>query len=179
MSPPLLSKLNDPDDRNYMESIYIDYGRLIYSEITKLIGEDPAREDIMQDCLVKLARRVPLLRQMEHPQRANYIITTARNASKNHLRSKSRAAICSLEDDLTEPAGDLTPEAELFKDFDEHEFHMRWKNLDDTTRTLLEGKYILGQSDAQLAQGLHCKSSSVRMLLSRARRKAQAILIIE
>lgn len=43
-------------------------------------------------------------------------------------------------------------------------------------RALLEGKYILGDSDEMLARTLHCKPSSIRMKLTRARRRALKLL---
>ena len=46
-------------------------------------------------------------------------------------------------------------------------------------RLLLEGKYILGYTDAELADMLGCKKSSVRMKLTRARRRAFQLMTEE
>ena len=43
----------------------------------------------------------------------------------------------------------------------------------EKTRQLLEDKYVLNMSDAEIASALGVKSSSVRMLLTRARSKAR------
>ena len=48
-----------------------------------------------------------------------------------------------------------------------------WPQLDSRTRQLLEDKYVLNMSDAEIASALGVKSSSVRMLLTRARSKAR------
>ena len=40
---------------------------------------------------------------------------------------------------------------------------------------LLQSKYIVGMTDEELAAAFGCKQSSVRMLLSRARHRAEAI----
>ena len=45
-------------------------------------------------------------------------------------------------------------------------------SLSDEDQFLLQGKYFLGQSDAELASQLGCKPSSIRMKLTRARRNA-------
>jgi RNA polymerase sigma-70 factor (ECF subfamily) len=47
-----------------------------------------------------------------------------------------------------------------------------WPSLDETTRAILEKKYILGQSDSEIAHSLGIKASSVRMNLTRARKSA-------
>lgn len=54
-----------------------------------------------------------------------------------------------------------------------------WCRLSEEHRMLLEGRYILGISDEELAKQLHCKSSSIRMKLTRARRAASQLLINE
>lgn len=43
----------------------------------------------------------------------------------------------------------------------------------------MEGKYILGYTDAELADMLGCKKSSVRMKLTRARRRAFQLMTEE
>ncbi|OUN10095.1 hypothetical protein B5G42_11275 [Flavonifractor sp. An91] len=47
-----------------------------------------------------------------------------------------------------------------------------WDLLPEDDQLLLEGKYILGQEDTELADMLGCKASSIRMKLTRARRRA-------
>lgn len=48
-----------------------------------------------------------------------------------------------------------------------------WPQLDSRTRQLLEDKYFLNMSDAEIASALGVKPSSVRMPLTRARSKAR------
>jgi RNA polymerase sigma-70 factor (ECF subfamily) len=47
-----------------------------------------------------------------------------------------------------------------------------WPSLDETTRAILEKKYVLGQDDREIAQSLGIKPASVRMTLTRARSAA-------
>jgi DNA-directed RNA polymerase specialized sigma24 family protein len=42
---------------------------------------------------------------------------------------------------------------------------------------LLEGKYVIGYTDIELAEMLDCTKDSVRVMLSRARKKAREILL--
>ena len=51
-----------------------------------------------------------------------------------------------------------------------------WSQLSKEDQLLLEGKYLLEYSDPELAQLLGCQSASVRMKLTRARRRAQKLL---
>ena len=52
-----------------------------------------------------------------------------------------------------------------------------WPMLSEDQRFILEGKYILGYSDKELAEQLQCNPSSIRMKLTRARRNALALLL--
>ena len=52
-----------------------------------------------------------------------------------------------------------------------------WLNIPEDDRMLLEGKYLLGLSDGELAELAGCKSNSVRMKLTRARRNALKIML--
>ena len=52
-----------------------------------------------------------------------------------------------------------------------------WPKLTEDERFLLEGKYILGYSDQQMAVSLKCSPGSIRMKLTRARRRAMKLLL--
>ena len=51
-----------------------------------------------------------------------------------------------------------------------------WPALTEEQRFLLERKYLAGASDAELAEYLDCQPGSVRMKLTRARRRVMEIL---
>ena len=44
-------------------------------------------------------------------------------------------------------------------------------------RMLLEGKYILGYSDRELARRLNCRETAIRMRLCRARHRAMNLIL--
>ena len=52
-----------------------------------------------------------------------------------------------------------------------------WPLLSEEERFLLEGKYVLGYKDNELAIKAGCKASSIRMKLTRARRHALTIIV--
>lgn len=51
-----------------------------------------------------------------------------------------------------------------------------WPKLDTRSQNLLEAKYILGKLDSDIAKELDIKEASVRMALSRARKKAYELI---
>lgn len=169
----------DSNDHKFLEYMYLHYSRLMCSEITKIIGETPATEDIIQEALIRFADKIPLLQSLDETRRINYVITTARNMAKNYLRSQCGVTFCSLDCDscmANKISDGINTEDIIMMYYDHEQFEHSWKKLDITSKILLEGKYILGKSDAEIAETLGTKPSSVRMMLSRARKKALKLM---
>ena len=53
MIPYVILAIEDESDREYMTALYIEYHRLMYSEIKKLLSDKEAIEDVVQSTLVK------------------------------------------------------------------------------------------------------------------------------
>lgn len=178
--PLLLLTIVDNNDRDFLESIYNNYNKLMYSEILKITGEIQATEDIMQECLIRLAEKIPLLQSLDNARRINYVITAARNTAKNYLRSKSGINFCSLDDETSNISNMVTDGSSVEEDvilcYDMEKFEAAWQKLDEASRMLLEGKYILKKDDSELAEFFGIKPASVRMMLTRARKKALRLM---
>ena len=146
MIPYCILVIEDDDDRTFMEQLFVDYHRLMYHEIFKLVHDQWAAEDVMQSTLVRLIDKIPELRLKDRGHLVNYIITASKNQARNYLR-----------EDLEELA------------------HI-WTQLDERTRYLLEGHYILNLPAAEMARELNVKPASLRMALTRARKTAYQLL---
>ena len=59
---------------------------------------------------------------------------------------------------------------------DKERLYRIWDQLTQEEQLLLSGKYILEYSDAELAGQLGCGPASVRMKLTRVRRKARKLM---
>ena len=176
MLPSVIALIVDEDDREFMTQLFLQYRRIMFSEISKLISDPWDTEDILQNSLIKLCDKVSLLRDLDERRRVCYVITTVRNLAKNHIRDNHVVSICSFDDDnlnLSDTISDGTDinQTIIIKE-QLKDLASVWNMLDETTQRLLEGKYILMKSDAELGQMLGINPSSVRMMLTRSRRKA-------
>ena len=88
MLPLIIMAIEDENDKEFMTRLYLQYRRLIYSEIRKITGEWDEAEDLVQTVVEKLLEKLPLLQGMERDKLVNYIISTARNTAYNSLRGK-------------------------------------------------------------------------------------------
>ncbi len=180
MIPQIILAIENEDDRAFMTQLYLDYQYIMYAEIKKLVSDSWVIEDIMQDALVRLIDKIDLLQQLNTRRRINYLITTVRNQTKNYYRAKQHAAFSSLDDEESPLYRTVSSD----EDLEEYVFHMDmlgklqdiWPRLSDTSQQLLERKYILEQSDAEIAEAFEIKPSSVRMKLTRARKEAFDLL---
>ncbi len=148
------------DDQQYMEVLYHQF---------------KDREDLVQSALVRLVKKLPTLRSMEHGAQASYIVFTVRSVAIDALRKGSRQVSgVSLEgaEALQVPDEGLTMDEYMLARERSERLRVIWPRLGEEDRLLLEGKYLHDCSDRELAQLLGCHVDSVRMKLTRARRKA-------
>ena len=162
----------------FLCQLYERYARLMYSVASKCLpGAPHAREDVVQETVLKLTQKVDLLQTMEEPSLAAYIGVSVRNTAYSYLRKRAAEEKIVLPwtdnmDQLPSPAPSFEDRI-ISREQMEH-FWEVWRELPEEDRFLLEGRYILRYSDRELAEGLHCQSASVRMKLTRVRKKVLA-----
>lgn len=179
MIPFVILAIEDEDDRAFMTEVYVRYERLLQSEIRKRMNDPWVVEDVMQTTLVKLIDQIARLRSMDERHRVNYIITAARNNTITFLRTHASHASASLDEqreDGWDFSSDFSVEETILRDEKIGRLKDIWPRLDARSRYLLESKYVLGLKSGEMAQTLGIKEDSVRVELSRARRKARQLL---
>ena len=179
MIPFVILAIEDEEERAFMTEVYVQYERLIWSEIRKLLKEEHDPEGVFQDCLVKLVRHVKKLRSLERQNMINYIITVAKNTCRDVLRQKS-LYFESINDEEWSGRYSLRTEEDLeslaYRREAVSQLEFIWPLLDERSRYLLEGKYFLGLSTREMGAALNITHDSVRVELFRARTKAKKLL---
>ena len=170
----MLAQGGREDDRAFMEALYRRYGRLMFAAARRCLNSGTEAEDAVQTALLSLLGRVEQLRTMGEAALAGYIRAAARNAALNILRDQERGERRreKLSQDPPEPAPTTDELLVLY----ERRSALRAVLERMRPEELLEGKYLLHRSDAELAEILGCQTDSVRMKLTRARRTALKML---
>lgn len=167
-------------DLKFFEYMFSTYRKIMFYEINKIVFNTCEAEDILQNTFIKLSGKIDLLRELDEPRRMFYVVTTARNHAKNHVRDAQRTRAYSLDDDafnFSDTLSDGTDVEQIIISKEQlHDLSSVWIQLDETSRRLLEGKYILNMDDAELAEMLGAKPASIRMMLTRARRRALKLM---
>lgn len=178
----MLSTLDDPDDREFIRSLYEEYEKLLFATALKTAPTFHDAEEIVQESLVRLIPKVATLRTLERCTLTAYVVSTVRNTAFNFIRKHSRQRTAS------EPLDDAQLENiphQPGPSFDElliaaenrHRLAEAWQYLTEPDRMVLEGRYFLDLTDEELAQLFGCKPGSVRVKLTRARRNALKIML--
>lgn len=179
MLPLIIAAIEDKNDREFMEWLYLQYHRLIYSEVRKIVQDEDETEDLMQTVIEKLIYKVDLLRDMERRRLVNYIISTAKNTAHNFLRDRRPAASLWEEQEQFADSAPM-PEDALIHREELSGLSRVWTALDEKTQYLLSARYILNKSGKEIADDLKMPPDNVRMALVRARKKArQAMELVD
>lgn len=171
----IMALCDNEDSRQYFIDLYRDYRPLMYRMALGYITNPSSAEDLVHDALVKLIEKEDTITKFRRCTLTSYIVYTIRNLSTNYLRRQSIEQQHRVDVDINSNeflAVDNAPLPEEVMLMNERrvEFIEIWDTLPDDTKILLEGKYILGLSDKELATEFDCSPDSIRMKLTRARR---------
>lgn len=158
----------DKLDREYMLWLYERYVSYLFFAAGKFTDSQPDREDLVHDALLRLMKNVPALRELEPNALAGYLYLTVRSVWLDRNQREQPQP----EDVLDSLAGHDIEEDNLAK-WDTAALKER---LPRKEWFLLQTKYIVGCTDAEIGGIFGCSAASIRMMLTRARRHARAIL---
>lgn len=158
----------DDLDREYMLWLYERYVSYLFFAAGKFTDSQPDREDLVHDALLRLMKNVPVLRNLEPNALAGYLYLTV----KSVWLDRNNREFPQAEDVLDALASHEMEEKSLAQ-WDTEKLRQK---LPRREWFLLQTKYIVGCTDTEIGGILGCSAASVRMMLTRARRHAKAIL---
>lgn len=178
MIPSCILLIEDEDEREWMAQLYLQYQRLMYSTIHKIVDDPWEIEDILQTSLEKMINKLSLLKTLDRNRLVNYIISTCKNNAYNSLYCSEQYQVFSFDEfrDKSDIENVEFMEDQLIKKECASQLLKLWPKLDTRSQYLLEAKYILDKSTKEIAEDLHIKPDSVRMALVRARKKAYSLI---
>lgn len=163
-------------DRELIEKIYSEHKRLMYSTAKKYVACKPDQEDIVQTAVEKLMKQTSVLQTLKKASLACYVVLAVKSVAIDFFRKKAKwekyvVELWDIEIEQIETLDDIVISAEQLA-----RMKNVWILLPEEDQKLLVGKYIAGYTDEELAVQFNCKPSSIRMKLTRARRRAFEIL---
>lgn len=174
MISQIFAAIEDSSTRAYMEQLYLQYNKLIYSQVYKLTRDCFEVEEIVQESLLHLIEKASFLQSLPRDRLVNYIISTTRYTGYAFFRKKHKVELIPIDSEelvrdknyfLQVGLDDL-----IIQKFESTQIYMAWSRLKERDQLLLNMKYILKKPDKEIAHILGVKNDSIRMLLTRAKR---------
>lgn len=173
--------INDVDDRAFMQEVYQQNERLMYAIALKYASNTQDCEDIVHDTVEKLCKNIAKIKELPNSALRAYVVYAVRNTAINFRKHQStiNRHIQQLSGDDSSSEYDQ-PESiiERIEDLQEKRTSLTkvWMQLTDGEQELLYRKYVLDQTTKELAGIFQCSRDSIRMRLSRARRKSLRLM---
>ncbi len=150
-------------DQEETERIIRQYADAVYRLAYSYVHNRSDAEDIFQEVFLRYVRRNPKLESETHCKA--WLLRVTANCAKNHLNSAWKRHTVSLE----ETAGAVLPE-------EEHRLDAALRELEPHYRAVIHLYYYEGYRTEEIAKILHCKPSTIRSRLARAREKLKEML---
>lgn len=173
--------INDVDDRAFMQEVYQQNERLMYAIALKYASNTQDCEDIVHDTVEKLCKNIAKIKELPNSALRAYVVYAVRNTAINFRKHQStiNRHIQQLSGDDSNSECDQ-PESiiERIEDLQEKRTRLTkvWTQLTDAEQELLYRKYVLEQTTEELAGIFQCSRDSIRMRLSRVRRKSLRLM---
>lgn len=173
MLPIIIAAIESPEDRDLMTAFYLNYKGRLYTEAWKFMNNEDDASDTVYSALERIIDRMDVFRTLSPQRRGVYAITVVRHECLRQLkkyRVRDHVSISEenhdnkdLEAETVEKLVDRKILSQMLRDV--------WSELSQKDQLLLEQKYILRNTDEEMAQYFCVEQSSIRMLLTRARRR--------
>lgn len=173
--------INDVDDRAFMQEVYQQNERLMYAIALKYASNTQDCEDIVHDTVEKLCKNIAKIKELPNSALRAYVVYAVRNTAINFRKHQAtiNRHIQQLSGDDSSSEYDQ-PESiiERIEDLQEKRTSLTkvWMQLTDAEQELLYRKYVLDQTTEELSGIFQCSRDSIRMRLSRARRKSLRLM---
>ena len=173
--------INDVDDRAFMQEVYQQNERLMYAIALKYASNTQDCEDIVHDTVERLCKNIIKIKGLSNSALRAYVVYAVRNTAINfrkHQATINRHIQQLSDDDLSNEYDQPESIIERIEDLQEKRTRLTkvWTQLTDAEQELLYRKYVLDQTTEELAGIFQCSRDSIRMRLSRARRKSLRLM---
>lgn len=173
--PLILLAIECDSDRAFMEKLYLDHYRLMRAAARKVLLTGQEADDVVNDALVRLIDKIPLLKALDCYTLRAYVVSTVKNTAINWIVKRDRRAKHAflVDDEALSglPSEDEAPDASLMKREDQESVKRAILRLSERDRLALTMKYFDDYTDAEIARVLGVGKNSVRPMLMRARRR--------
>lgn len=163
------------EQTSFLSQFYCMYSKFVYHQAWKYCNTQHDVDDLTQEVWLKLCTRGHQLYSYSAEQQTAYVAATVRNTAISLARKKTGECPLEFAGGISFNESDVLNEI-FDRQLKIQTFQKIWPTVPNQTRELLERKYIMKESDQEIAKAMGISAGSVRMYLTRARKTAFAVL---
>ena len=172
----IMTEVEEITDQQFMIELYETQKERMVKIVRKYVFEDDYVEDVVQESVARLCRNVDTLKQLERCKLEAYIVYTVKHTafSHNDKMKREKARLIYDEDDRLLRllrTGERFVEDELVHMEKIAKIRSILRRLPANEQDIIIRKYYLKQGDFEIAEAHGLKADSIRMKLTRIRRK--------
>lgn len=172
----IVSEIDSELDQRYMLALYEANKELMFKISRKYVFEANYVEDVVQEALLGLCRNLSTIKQLDRCQLQTYIVYTVKHTAYKHnsrMKREKQNLVFDEDDSLVQllRTSERVLEDEFAKKEKIVEIRSLLKRLAEDDQDIIIRKYYLNQTDREIAEAHGIMSSSVRMRLTRIRRR--------
>lgn len=184
MISAIIAGMEDNYQRKFMENIYEKFYSEMKRKALSVVGNESDAEEIVQECFIKLIRKVDTLMRIDSNKLPLYLFAAVKNTAINFAKHKSYEngfIVHSDEKDAAEwlPDEEGLPERILSHKEDLEILARALPLLPERDLRLLEARYVLNLPGDEIAKQFNIAPGSIRTYIMRARRKAYSLFLKE
>ena len=169
---------------HFAEQLFREYRYLMFSTAMRVTKNAHDAEDIVSDSCEKMIKNADEMKRLSGYKLPRYIVSVVRNTAIDYVRKRNRQnGYYFLTDDENSYADvqddRMNVEADLLHAESITTLKQALAQLDEKDFEILRMKYYLELSDREIAEKFGIQPASVRMGLSRARKKLKCIMEVE
>lgn len=162
-----------PEETDKFLTIYEEFKRITFYSIKQIISDSYMAEDLLQEIFLIVAKHLDHINLDDRNRTRNYIITIARNYTKDYLRKQKRAKEDLQDKDFRIDQSDPNIENDILNHLIVQDIYDRLitevGKLSDNYKIVMELKYINEFTDDEIAEFLGITKQNVQVRLYRAR----------
>jgi len=153
-----------------IESIFKEYGQLVYRTAYGVTGNREDAEDVLQAVFMQLVRQE---RRPDGKNLQGYLYRAAVNSSLNTIRRRQRERVQQVSGELEAPAPDDSVKAELRH----RRLYEAIAQLKPDAAQIVILRYMHNKSDAEIAAMLGTSRGAIALKLFRSRTRLRKLLL--
>ena len=83
-----LTQVDNPGEASFLEGLYHAHYRLLYGQALRVLRHEQDAEDAVQNAMLRLSKKVPLLMELQSNKLLSYLVITVRNTAINQYNQR-------------------------------------------------------------------------------------------